>query len=537
MADDLRPWREQALDSHLLNAVSYWTEDPDSWLEAALPRLSETIRINPLRREFNWVKNQIIEMGAKEIEWCSNGWVMPWTRGNIPPEHRSVFIALHETGRITRQEAVSMIPSLLLEIQENQIILDMCASPGSKSTHIAEILQGTGAVIANDISKKRTNTLVANTQRISLPNIMVVQHDGRQIPRIPGGGYDAILVDAPCTGSATTRKNPDVWNKWKPSAGKRLHTLQVQLLSRAIKLARSGSVIVYSTCSLDPIENEAVISRVLENENGIRLEKIDSGKLNGLSYQNGMKDWPVLDDEINTTNEERYGPSKSSEIQKMVTNCIRIHQDESGHGGFFVAKIRVNRKNETSIKDNYQSIPPNPNRKGKHPIPVHIDELPLISEMYAPITDNCSLWTKGKRILWSNNCIMDKIWSQETKSRPDRIHQGSQWPPLNLIHLGIRAFEKRDSRNYRLSSEALHSIDINETGSRIHNVDIETASRIVEEDGPSENTDDFGPGSHLLILEKNDILWKIPIWVGQRISQMWKQQEHIILRKMMEEKT
>ena len=157
--------------------------------------------------------------------------------------------------------------------------------------------------------------------------------------------------------------------------------------------------------------------------------------------------------------------------------------------------------------------------------------------MYAPSTENSSLWTKGKRILWSNSCIMDKIWSQETKSRPDRIHEGSQWPPLNLIHLGIRAWEKRDSRNYRLSSEGLHSIEIHEAGSRIHNVNIETASRIIEKDGPSENIENFVSGSNLLILERHGILWRIPIWAGERISQMWKQQEDIILRKMMEEST
>ena len=132
---------------------------------------------------------------------------------------------------------------------------------------------------------------------------------------------------------------------------------------------------------------------------------------------------------------------------------------------------------------------------------------------------------------------MDKIWSQDTKSRPDRIHEGSQWPPLNLIHLGIRAWEKRDSRNYRLSSEGLHSIKINDTGSRIHNVNIELASQIIKKEGTSENTENFIPGSHLLILERHGILWRIPIWAGERISQMWKQQEDIILRKMMEEAT
>ena len=124
----------------------------------------------------------------------------------------------------------------------------------------------------------------------------------------------------------------------------------------------------------------------------------------------------------------------------------------------------------------------------------------------------------------------------ETKSKTDRIHQGAQWPPLNLIHLGIRAFERRDSRNYRISSEALHSIDIKQSGSRIHNENVETAYKIIQEDGPCENTENLDAGSHLLTLEKKVILWRIPIWVGERISQMWKQQENVILRKMMEKK-
>ena len=533
MGDDLRPWREQALDSLLLKAVAHWTNNPENWFEAALPRLSETVRINPLRREFEWTERQILEMGAKKIEWCPNGWVMPWIRGSIPPEHRKLFISLHETGRITRQEAVSMIPALILGIQPNDMVLDMCASPGSKSTHIAELLQGTGAVIANDVSKKRTNTLVANAQRVSLPNILIVQHDGRHIPKIPGDGYDAILVDAPCTGSATTRKNPDVWTKWKPSAGKRLHTLQVDLLSRAIKVAREGSVIVYSTCSLDPIENEAVIARILEAEKGIEIEEINKETLCGLSYRNGMTNWAVLDDEIKSTNDEQFETSQNIEIQKMLANCLRIHQDESGHGGFFVAKIRVKNKTKIKVNDTCRIISPNPNRKGVFPIPIKIDDLPIINQMHSPIIRQSTLWSKGKRILWTNHSIMDRIWSLETQSRPDRLHEGKQWPPLNLIHMGIRAWEKRDARNYRLSSEGLHSIDISESGSRIHNINFETASRIIGAQVPVSNSEKFDSGGHLLILKRHGIHWRIPIWAGENISQMWKKQEDIILRKMM----
>ena len=535
MGDDLRPWREQAQDSHLLRAVAHWTDDPDKWLEAALPRLFETIRINPLRREFRWTQKQILDMGAQKIEWCPNGWVMPWVRGSIPQIHRELFIALHETGRITRQEAVSMIPSLLLDISNDDIVLDMCASPGSKSTHIAEILQGSGAVIANDVSKKRTNTLVANAQRISLPNIIIVQHDGRHIPKIPGEGYDAILVDAPCTGSATTRKNPDVWTKWLPSAGKKLHSLQLDLLSRAIKISRPGSVIVYSTCSLDPIENEAVISKILEKEEGIEIEKIDSEKLSGLNYRNGMTNWVVLDDKIKPTNDEQFEVSKNVKIKKMLENCIRIHQDESGHGGFFVAKIKVKQKVPIEINENCRIITPNPNRKGVNPIPIILNDLPSIKEMHAPIVNGSSLWSKGKRILWSNNIIFERIWNRATQSRPDRTHEGRQWPPLNLIHLGIRAWEKRDTRNFRLSSEGLHSIHISDTGSRIRRINFETATRYIGNKEPSENTENLESGGHLLILEKHGIQWRIPIWAGAKISPMWKRQEDVILRKMMEE--
>jgi len=535
MADDLRPWREQALESSLLKAMSYWSDNPDEWLEAALPRLPETIRINPLRREKKWIQEQIQKMGANRIEWCPNAWVMPWVRGKIPSEHRSLFIALHETGRITRQEAVSMIPSLLLDLKQDDVVLDMCASPGSKSTHIAEILDGTGVVIANDVSKKRTNTLVANAQRASLPNLLIVQHDGRHIPKAPGAGYDAILVDAPCTGSATTRKNPDVWTKWHPSGGKTLHSLQIDLLLRAIKIARSGASIVYSTCSLDPVENEAVIARILEQEKDVEVEEISKEQLDGLSYRNGMSEWVVLDDDLNPIDNSAFNTSLEPKILKSLNRCIRIHQDDSGHGGFFVAKLRVNRTVEHSNQLEKRRISSNPNRKGVFPIPCIDDDLTTIMKIHSPDIELASLWKKGKRILWGSRPINERIWAMETQSRADRIHDGSQWPPLKVIHLGIRAWESRDNRAYRLSSEGLHSIHLNGLGERVHQIDENEASRIMAENSPIENHENLATGGHLLLIERHDCEWRIPIWVGERISRMWKQQEDVILRKMLEE--
>ena len=116
---------------------------------------------------------------------------MPWKRGETPAEIKPLFNALHETGRITRQEAVSMLPPMMFDLNPGDIVLDMCASPGSKSTHLAEILSGNGGVIANDVSRSRTNTLVANVQRAACPNLMVIPMVG-----MPREAQDKVMMQS-----------------------------------------------------------------------------------------------------------------------------------------------------------------------------------------------------------------------------------------------------------------------------------------------------------------------------------------------------
>ena len=146
-----------------------------------------------------------------------------------------------------------MLPVLALGAKQGDIVLDMCASPGSKTTQIAEHMGERGLVLANEVVNSRVNMLVTNVQRHGSRTVAVVHHDGRHIPRVPESGFDRILVDAPCTGSGTTRKNPDVWGKWFPSGGRSLHDLQIALLNKASALVKPGGRVVYSTCSLDPV--------------------------------------------------------------------------------------------------------------------------------------------------------------------------------------------------------------------------------------------------------------------------------------------
>ena len=161
-------WEEMASNSALLRAVGSWRGDPDVWLAGSFERLPETVRVNPLRNDDVWVEGWLEEVGAEEIDWFNgpgSAWVLPFHRGRAEGRVKEILAALHETGRITRQEAVSMIPVLALGIGKGDLVLDMCASPGSKTTQISENLSESGMVVANEVVSSRVNTLVSNVQR------------------------------------------------------------------------------------------------------------------------------------------------------------------------------------------------------------------------------------------------------------------------------------------------------------------------------------------------------------------------------------
>ena len=141
------------------------------------------------------------------------------------------IVAMNEKGNLSRQEAVSMIPPLLLDVKPEHAVLDMCAAPGSKTAQIIEMLHAggepypKGIVIANDSDNKRCYTLTHQIKRLQSPNAMVVNHDASMFPKIKltSGAdleFDRILCDVPCCGDGTLRKNPNAWTKWSPMNGK-----------------------------------------------------------------------------------------------------------------------------------------------------------------------------------------------------------------------------------------------------------------------------------------------------------------------------
>jgi len=219
-------------------------------------------------------------------------------------------------GYIHIQEELSMVPSLVLDPQPNEIILDMCASPGSKTSQISQMMENRGLIIANEPSLARVAPLRSNCERLGVLNVAVTRYDGRNFPR---GPFDRVLVDAPCSSEGRERRGPGVLSRCSRERSLDLMVLQIGLLKNALRLTKPGGVVVYSTYA--PEENEMVVQGVLGKTGEYRLGTVC---IPGLQECPGITEWngKKLNDELSCT--ARYYP----------------HINDTG--GFYVAKIIKN---------------------------------------------------------------------------------------------------------------------------------------------------------------------------------------------------
>ncbi|KAF8323022.1 S-adenosyl-L-methionine-dependent methyltransferase [Clavulina sp. PMI_390] len=283
-----------------------------------------------------------------------------------------------DVGNISRQEAVSMIPPLVLDVEPHHKVLDMCAAPGSKTAQLIDALHSgpsgadpTGVVIANDSDFRRAYMLVHQSARLHSTAMMVTNLDASAFPTLKIGTtqennrktlwFDRILCDVPCSGDGTLRKNMQIWNSWAPGIGNGLHPLQLRILLRAMGMLGTNGRIVYSTCSLNPIENEAVLAAALNATPGqFRLVDV-SDRLPGLIRRPGLSTWRVGIDkpvqffdshagflESLTTDRDRQKlGGKLAETMFVPENVAELHLERSMRiyphlqdtGGFFVAVL------------------------------------------------------------------------------------------------------------------------------------------------------------------------------------------------------
>lgn len=284
--------------------------DFETFKKYSLSWLRRSIRVNTLKTKVSDIKKRLEkDWTLTPIPWCKEGF---WIEGR----RRDVGnLTEHVLGYIYVQEAVSMIPPVVLDPKPGEVVLDMCAAPGSKTTQIAMYMKNKGVLIANDYQSIRLTPLSINLQRCGITNSIITLDTGTKIKNTR---FDKILVDAPCSGTGTIRKSLKTLLIWNPKMIKRLAAQQKRLICNAFELLKPNGTMVYSTCSLEPEENEGVITHLLKTYPNAKLEDI---KLE-------INRSPA----ITEFEKESYNPE--------VKKCLRLWPQDNDTEGFFVVRIR-----------------------------------------------------------------------------------------------------------------------------------------------------------------------------------------------------
>ncbi|KJR87139.1 multisite-specific tRNA:(cytosine-C5)-methyltransferase [Sporothrix schenckii 1099-18] len=450
---------------------------------------------------------EIAQIGEYDGQPVSPPQAVPWYPDNLawwmttsktvirkfPPFAAFQKFLVSETtvGNISRQEVVSMIPPLLMDVRPGMAVLDLCAAPGSKAAQLLEMVhqgeearvrkvmrsiektlagdngvvaetiaeveedaegnddedqdqdpnqdpnqdpttklsadpgddgRATGVLVANDADYKRSHLLVHQLKRLSSPNIIVTNHDATiypslRLPPLPSEAgakqppqqrylkFDRILADVPCSGDGTLRKNVNMWKEWNPGNALGLHLVQVRILVRALQMLKAGGRVVYSTCSLNPVENESVVASAIALCGGSdKVEILDSSdRLPLLQRRPGLKAWDVMDksgrqwrnwEEVEAfmATEESGGIPPSRLVPTMFANeasdklplerCLRVYPHLQDTGGFFIVVLQKKAEFKAKPVPNGPAVPKKQqqqqqqNHKAKAPPPAFDDATP-----------------------------------------------------------------------------------------------------------------------------------------------------------------
>ena len=240
----------EALPSHL---------SLDDFIAACQRPLRRSIRVNTLKisiddfltlvSPYNW---QLMP-----VPWCAEGfWIERDDEDAVPLGST----AEHLSGLFYIQEASSMLPVAALFAEGNtpERVMDVAAAPGSKTTQIAARMGNHGAILANEFSASRVKVLHANISRCGIQNVALTHFDGRVFGAALPEAFDAILLDAPCSGEGVVRKDPDALKNWSVESNLEIAATQRELIDSAFHALRPGGTLVYSTCTLNRDENEDV---------------------------------------------------------------------------------------------------------------------------------------------------------------------------------------------------------------------------------------------------------------------------------------
>ena len=217
------------------------------------------IRLNPRKQ----AQQQPQGLG-EPVPWAANGYY-------LSPESNAGAVPLHEAGAWYLQEPSAMLPAAVLAPQPGEKVLDLCAAPGGKSTQLAAAMAGQGLLVCNEPVPKRALILSRNIERMGVTNALVVSAMPDKLAARWPEGFDAVQVDAPCSGEGMFRRHPETRAEWSPENAAGCAKRQAEILDAAALLVRPGGRMVYSTCTLNPVENEDTVAAFLQRHSDFAL--------------------------------------------------------------------------------------------------------------------------------------------------------------------------------------------------------------------------------------------------------------------------
>lgn len=224
----------------------------------------------------------------EEIPWVKNGFY--YDRSEAVTRHPHYYAGLYYI-----QEPSAMLPASRLPIEAGDVVLDLCAAPGGKATELSAKLNGTGMLVANDVSPSRAKALYKNLALWGSPNCCITGETPEKLLKTFGCSFDKILVDAPCSGEGMFRKDEGLIDSWKERGPEYYAQLQKQILDSAVQMLKPGGMLLYSTCTFAKEEDEDVIASVLAKFPQMHL--VQAERAEGLAqgyapYEKCLRVWP-----------------------------------------------------------------------------------------------------------------------------------------------------------------------------------------------------------------------------------------------------
>lgn len=216
-----------------------------------------------------------------KVPWCDNGFYYD-EKIDKPSKHPYYFAGLYYI-----QEPSAMTPASVLPVSEGDRVLDICAAPGGKSTELAAKLSGSGLLVSNDVSASRAKALLKNLEVFGTSNSLIISEQPHRLAERFPEFFDKILIDAPCSGEGMFRKSVSMITAWENNGNELFANLQRTILTEVVKMLAPGGMLLYSTCTFAPLENEKSIEFLLSLDDSLELVEFDKYK----NFDNGHPEW------------------------------------------------------------------------------------------------------------------------------------------------------------------------------------------------------------------------------------------------------